>query len=104
MPRCSLLKHESDAGGGHRVADAIGFMADDGVDIFGGNYFRGGRDYVCQQRLAADFVQHFRVLGFQPGPFARRHDGDGDAWVAVMFCFRHLIQYTARGWHEAGLP
>jgi hypothetical protein len=33
-----------------------------------------------EQRLAADFVQNFRKLRFEPGAFSGGHDGDGDAW------------------------
>ena len=90
------LQNESDACVGHRGANSIGFMADDGIDIAGRNYLGGGCDYVRQQRLAADFVQHFGMLRFQAGPFACCHDRDGYAGLAVMFRFRHLIQYTAR--------
>ena len=87
MPRCSALQHESDAGGCDRGADAVGFVTDDGVDVAGRNYLGGGCDYVRQQGLAADFVQHFGMLGFQPGSFARGQDCDGYAGGAVMSLF-----------------
>ena len=73
------LQHETDAGGGDRVPDAVGFVPDDGIHIGGGNYFGRGRNHVRQQRLAADLMQHLGMLGFQARPFARCQDGDGYA-------------------------
>ena len=53
-------------------------MADDGVDVGRGNNFRGRGDDVGKQRLASDFVEDFRVLGFEARAFAGGHDGDGN--------------------------
>ena len=105
VSRASLLalQHETDAGGGDRGADAVGFVSDDGVDVAGRNNPGGGRDYVRQQRLAANFMQHFGMLGFQPGSFTRSQNCNGDAGGAVILCLRHLIQYTARSWRRAGV-
>ena len=72
-----LLQHEPDAGGGHRAADAVGFMSDDGENVAGRDHSGGGCDHVGQKRLSANFVQHLGMLGLQPGPFARGQDGDG---------------------------
>ena len=73
------LQDEIYAGGGDGGADAAGFVADDGEDVAGRNYARGGGDDVRQQGLAADFMQHFGKLRLEPRAFAGGHDGDGDA-------------------------
>src|SRR5690348_4510691 len=96
------LQDESDTGSGDGIAHALGFVADDGIDVAGRNYPGGGCDYVRQQGFAAHFMQYFGVLGSQPRSFARGQDRDGYAGVAVLFSFRHLIHYTASSQRGAG--
>ena len=76
MPRCSVLQHESDTGSGHGAANPVGFISDDGEHIARRNHFSRGCDYVRQKRLAADFMQNFRMFGLQPRAFAGCQDGD----------------------------
>ena len=94
-----LLQHESDAGSGHRAADPVGFMSDDGEYVAGRDHFGGGCDHVGQKRFAADLVQHLGMLRLQPRPFARGQDGDRGLGARGGWSvgFRHSIQYTARG-------
>src|SRR5215471_21750005 len=86
MSRAPLLrlKNKLDArirdGSSHR----LGLMANDRENVFRGNYFFGGGNDVRQDRLAADLMQNFRMFGFQPRPFARRHYGDrGSRWMIL---------------------
>jgi hypothetical protein len=72
------LQNEVNSGVGHSLADAIGFVTNDGVYILRRNYSRGRSDYMRQQRLSPDLMQDFRMFGFQARPFARRHDCDGN--------------------------
>ena len=73
------LQDEIDAGVCDGGADALGFVTDDGEDIAWRDDARGGRDDMSEQRLAADFMQHFGKLRLEPRAFACGHDGDGDA-------------------------
>jgi hypothetical protein len=72
------LQNEVNPGVGHSLADAIGFVTNDGVYILRRNYSRGRSDYMRQQRFSSDLMQDFRMFGFQARPFARRHDCDGN--------------------------
>src|ERR1700719_5025456 len=92
-----LLQNEVNSRVGNRLANAVRFMTNNSEYIPGGNHFGGGRDYVCHQWFSADLMQNFRVFGFEPRPFARRHNHDGKARVAMWgtgLRFRHSIQYT----------
>ena len=68
------LQHEIDSSMGNGLAHTLGFVADDGVDMLGRNHFGRGSANVRKQRLAANFVQDFRMLRFQPRAFAGSHD------------------------------
>src|SRR6266571_3306510 len=58
----------------HRLADQFGMMANDDKDIGRRNDLTGSCNDVTQQRLAANFVQHFWPARFQPRTLARSHD------------------------------
>ena len=64
-------------------------MADDDIDVLGGNDLLRGLDYVRQQRLAAYFMQHLGAAGLEPSAFACCHDYDGKLMVAVDFLVTH---------------
>lgn len=57
-----ILHYELDAGVLDRLADALGFVTDDCVDVGGGNDLLRGSDHVRQQRLASDLMQDFGKL------------------------------------------
>ena len=72
------LEDELDTGGGYGGFYAVGFMADDAVDVIGGDQgFRGGYD-VEEKGAATDFMEDFGALAFEPRAFACGHDGDGE--------------------------
>jgi hypothetical protein len=58
----------------------VGFVADDAEDVVGGDDFFCGCDDVEEERAAADFVEDFGALAFEPRAFACGHDGDGEVW------------------------
>jgi hypothetical protein len=60
-------------------ADLLGAVADDDVDVGGGDDLERGVDDVEQQRSAADGVQDFGAFGLEPGAFAGGEDGDGES-------------------------
>jgi len=70
VPRCFGLQDEVYSGVGEGGADAIGLVADDGEHICRRDDASGGGDDVGEQWLAADFMQHFWQLRFEPRAFA----------------------------------
>ena len=87
-----FLQNEVYPGMLNGLADAIGFVSDDGKDVAGGDDFGGGSDHVCEQGFPADFMKNLRIFRFKACAFAGSHDGDGDAGRVG---FRHLFQYSA---------
>ncbi len=81
MPGAALfgLQNEVDTGVGDGFPHSVGFVADDGKHVLGGDNPDGSGDHMRQHRFAADFVQDFGMFRLKPRTFARRHDGDGDA-------------------------
>ena len=73
------LKDELNAGVGDGGADAVGFVADDAVDVVGGNDFFCGCDDVEEEGAASDLVEDFGALTLEPRAFACGHDGDGES-------------------------
>ena len=71
------LQNKIDARVADGLANAVSLVSDDYKDVGGGHDLAGSRDDVRQDRLARDFMEHFRVPGFKPSTFAGRHDGDG---------------------------
>ncbi len=71
------LEDELDAGGLDGGADAVGFVADDAVDVVGGDDLLCGGDDVKEEGAAADLVEDFGALALEPRAFACGHDGDG---------------------------
>ena len=57
-----ILNHKADAGVRDCVANQFRFVADDGVDILGGNDSGGSPDDMGDERLAADLVQDLRMF------------------------------------------
>ncbi len=47
-----LLQHEPYAGSGHRAADPVGFMSDDGEYVAGWDHSGRGCDHVGQQAVS----------------------------------------------------
>ena len=87
-----------------RSADALGFIADDRVDIPRRHNPGRSRDYMRQQRLASDFMQDFRVFRLQARALTGRHDGNGKTRPAgrrrtgtrrLRLCLWHWSQYNA---------
>jgi len=79
VPSAELLGllDKADAGRSYRCPHLLRLVADDDEYLAGRDDPARGGDYVGQQRLAADLVQHFGPLRLQPRPFARRHDDHG---------------------------
>jgi hypothetical protein len=77
------LVDEMDAGGGDGRFHFFCLVADDGEDVFRGDDLGSGGDYVGQERLAADFMQHFGAAGFEAGAFAGGHDDDGEVFRGI---------------------
>ena len=71
-----LLQHESYTGSGHRAADTVGFVSDDGENVAGRDHSGRGCDYVGQKRFSANLVQYLGMFRLQPGAFACGQDGD----------------------------
>src|ERR1700743_3154707 len=72
------LEDELDTGVFDGGADAVGFVADDAEDVIGGDDVFGGGDDGEEEGAAADLVEYFGALAFEPRAFARGHDGDGE--------------------------
>ena len=70
------LEDELDAGVGDGGADAVALVADDAVDLVGGDDGLGGGDDVEQERAAADLVKDLGSLALEPRALAGGHDGD----------------------------
>jgi hypothetical protein len=73
------LEYELDPGVGDRRADTVGFVADDDKHILRRNETAGRSNHVRQQRLSANFMQHFGQLRFEARTFSGSHDGNCDA-------------------------
>jgi hypothetical protein len=56
------LQDELDSGGFDDPADAVGFVADDAVDVVGGDDLSGGVDDVKEEGAASDLVEDFGSL------------------------------------------
>jgi len=74
------LEDELNAGGGDCGSYAVGFVADDAVDVVGGDDGFGGGDDVEEESAASDLVEDFGALALEPRAFACGHDGDGECW------------------------
>jgi len=72
------LENELDACGCDCRFDALGFVADDAVDLVCGDYCFGGCYDVEEKCAATDLVEDFGALTFEPRAFACGHDGDGE--------------------------
>jgi hypothetical protein len=78
-PALLFLQHELNASVPDGVADLIGFVPDDGVDILCRDHFDGSGDHVSEKRLASNFVKDFWMFRLQARAFAGGHDRDGNA-------------------------
>jgi hypothetical protein len=72
------LEDELDAGGGDGGSYAVGFVADDAVDVVRGDDLHCGGDDMAEEGLSTDLVENLGAFTFEPGAFARGHDGDGE--------------------------
>jgi hypothetical protein len=73
------LKDELDAGGGDGGADAVGLVADDAVDMVGGDDGLCGGDDMKEKGAASNLMEYFGALTLEPRAFACGHDGYGEA-------------------------
>src|SRR3954469_14474558 len=96
------LEDELDAGVLDGGSDAVGFVADDAVDVIGGDDRFGCGDDVEEEGAASDFVEDFGALAFEPRAFACGHDGYGEVWGGhrslwshVRFCFELSVEEVA---------
>ncbi len=83
------LEDELDAGGGDGGSDAVGFVADDAVDVVGGDDGLGGGDDVEEEGAATDLVEDFGALALEPRAFACGHDGDGEVLCVHRCLWSH---------------
>ena len=88
------LQDELDSGCGDGGFYALGFVADDAVDVVGCDCGFSGGDDVEEEGAAADLVKDFGVLAFESGAFSCGHDGDGEFWGA----HRGLWSHERVGW------
>jgi hypothetical protein len=72
------LEDELDSCGGDCGFYAVGFVADDAVDVFGGDYCFSCGDDVEEECAATDLVEDLGALAFEPCAFACGHDCDGE--------------------------
>ncbi len=75
VPRCSAWRTKLTPVDATAACDALGLVADDAEDLFGGDEGLRRGDDVEQQGAAADLVQDFGALAFEPRALARGHDG-----------------------------
>ena len=87
-----FLEDEADAGLLDGGADAVGFVADDAVDVVGRNDGLGGGDDVEEEGAAADLVEDFGAFAFEPRALACGHDGDGESFGV----HRDIVSCSAR--------
>jgi hypothetical protein len=71
--RVSLLD-EANAGGGYRGFHPLRLVADDDKDMGRIDNLAGCCDYMPEQGLAADLMQHLGPTRFEPRALAGRHD------------------------------
>src|SRR5882757_7051394 len=88
------LEDELDAGGGDGGADAVGFVADDAVDLVGGDYGLRGGDDVEEEGATSDLMKDFGALALEPRAFACGHDGDGEFWGGHRPLWSHVRFWT----------
>ncbi len=78
-PQLFSLKDKLYAGGSDSGADAFCFVANNAVDMVGGNnLFRSSND-VEQKSASTDLVEDLGTLTPEPRAFTGSHDGDGEA-------------------------
>ena len=75
-----FLEDEADAGFFDGGADAVGFVADDAVDVVGRDDGLCCGDDVEEEGSAADLVENFGVFTLEPRALACGHDGDGESF------------------------
>ena len=69
------LRDKRDTGGGRRGLHALRLVADDAIDLIGGDELLCHCDDVQQQGASAHLVQHLGPLAVEPRALARGHDG-----------------------------
>ncbi len=62
------------------LAHARCLVADDAVDVCGGDNLAGGAHHVAQQGKPGDVVQHLGQLALEPRALTGGQDGDGKSW------------------------
>jgi hypothetical protein len=65
-------------------------VADDAVDVFGGDDCFGCGDDVEKEGAASDLVEDFGALAFEAGAFACGHDGYGEVWGGHRYLWSHV--------------
>ena len=74
VPRWTSCRTKRDAGWRHRGLHRVRLVADDAVDVLGGDERLCRRDDVQQQGASADLVQHLGPFAIEPRALARGHD------------------------------
>ncbi len=92
-----LLQDETDSAGSYGGADAVGFVADDAVDVVRGNDGLGCGDDVEEKCATADLVENFGAFAVEPRALAGGHDGDGESFVV----HRDMVSCSVRSTEEA---
>ncbi len=87
VPSCSLCRTKPMPVDSSAASHPVRFMPDDGEDVLRRDHAGSGYD-MGQQRLAADFMQHFGVARFQPRAFSGGENGDGEHEVRLLGCRR----------------
>jgi len=85
-----FLEDEADTGLFDGGADAVGFVADDAVDVVGRDDGFGGGDDVKKECSAADLVEDFGAFAFEPRALACGHDGDGESFGVHIGISSHV--------------
>ena len=60
-------------------------MADNDINVLGGNDLLRCFDYMRQKRLARNLMQDLGAAGFKTRTFTRRHDHYGEIGLPLLF-------------------
>src|ERR1041385_6335900 len=105
VPGAALLRlqHKLHAKRLHGLAHALRLVANDYVNIIGRDDLLRRFDYVRQQRLSANLMQHLSAPGFQARAFTRSHNQNGKVARTGYRRFSHERTYLkAREARSAG--
>ena len=89
-PALRFLQHELHSCLLHRLANFFRFVPNDHPNVSWRNDLLSRGNHMCQQRLATDLMQDFRMFGFEPCALARRHDCNRDPGVPLSSIHRRF--------------